>query len=198
MHRLVILNQKGTTIGTYLNRISTRINLDYIVSERIRFKSDFSYSYTDNNRNFATNISDLAYRKMPNMSIYEYDEFGNLSGNYFSPANNIQGQYFGVNTAVAKYCGTINPVAIAKDAKNNIISQRVTPHFNLQYEILKKVLMATFDVQFDINNNKNNSFLPQTATGRPWTEPSVNRAYDGDIDVFNVQSKTNLVYTPKF
>jgi TonB-linked SusC/RagA family outer membrane protein len=191
------LDNKGTTIGTYLKRISTRINLDYIVSERIRFKSDFSYSYTDNNRNFALNLRDLAYRKMPNMSIYEYDEFGRLSGNYFTPATNIQGQYLGLNSS-NNVTGTSNPVAMARDAKYNIISQRVTPHFNLQYEILKKVLMATFDVQFDINNNKNNSFLPQTATGRPWTEPSVNRAYDGDIDVFNVQSKTNLVYTPTF
>lgn len=191
------LDQKGTTIGTYLKRISTRINLDYIVSERIRFKSDLSYSFTDNNRNFALNLRDLAYRKMPNMSIYEYDEYGNLSGNYFTPATNIQGQYLGISSS-NNVSGTSNPVALANDAKYNIISQRVTPHFNLQYEILKKVLMATFDVQFDINNNKNNSFLPQTATGRPWTEPSVNRAYDGDIDVFNVQSKTNLVYTPTF
>lgn len=191
------LDQKGTTIGTYLKRISTRINLDYIVSERIRFKSDLSYSFTDNNRNFALNLRDLAYRKMPNMSIYEYDEYGKLSGNYFTPATNIQGQYLGISSS-NNVSGTSNPVALANDAKYNIISQRVTPHFNLQYEILKKVLMATFDVQFDINNNKNNSFLPQTATGRPWTEPSVNRAYDGDIDVFNVQSKTNLVYTPTF
>jgi TonB-linked SusC/RagA family outer membrane protein len=191
------LDQKGTTIGTYLKRISTRINLDYIVSDRIRFKSDFSYSYTDNNRNFALNLRDIAYRKMPNMSIYEFDEFGNPSGNYFSPANNIQGQYNGINTK-SEVQGTINPVALAKEAKNNIISQRITPHFNLNYEILKKVLIASFDVQFDINNNKNNNFLPQTATGRPWTEPNVNRAYDGDIDVFNVQTKTNLVYTPSF
>jgi TonB-linked SusC/RagA family outer membrane protein len=191
------LSQKGTTIGTYLNRISTRINLDYIVSERIRFKSDISYSYTDNNRNYANNLRDIAYRKMPNMSIYEYDEFGNLSGNYFTPASNIQGFYQSL-TSSGNVVGTANPVAMANDASNKIISQRVTPHFNLQYEILKKVLMATFDVQFDVNNNKNNSFLPQTSTGRPWTETSVNRAYDGDIDVFNVQTKTNLVYTPNF
>ncbi|MBP6023368.1 SusC/RagA family TonB-linked outer membrane protein [Ferruginibacter sp.] len=191
------LSQKGTTIGTYLNRISTRINLDYIVSERIRFKSDISYSYTDNNRNFANNLRDIAYRKMPNMSIYEYDEFGNLSGNYFTPATNIQGFYQSLSSS-GNVVGTANPVAMANDASNKIISQRVTPHFNLQYEILKKVLMATFDVQFDVNNNKNNSFLPQTSTGRPWTETSVNRAYDGDIDVFNVQTKANVVYTPNF
>ena len=132
------------------------------------------------------------------MSVYEYDEYGKLSGNYFTPATNIQGFYQSLNPSNGNVVGTINPVAMANDAKNNIISQRVTPHFNLQYEIMKKVLMATFDVQFDVNNNKNNSFLPQTATGRPWTETSVNRAYDGDIDVFNVQTKANLVYTPNF
>ncbi len=188
-------NQKGTTVGTYLTRINTRINLDYIVSSRIRFKSDLSFSYTDNNQNYAANLRDIAYRKMPNMSIYEYDEFGNYSGNYFSPAVNVQGQYTGISSSNTA-SGTVNPVAMANQAPNNIITQRVTPHFNLQYDI-RKDLMATFDVQFDINNIKTASFLPQSATGRPWTEPAVNRSYNGDIDIFNVQTKTNLVYTPK-
>ena len=189
-------NQKGTTVGTDLSRMNTRINLDYVVSSRIRFKSDLSFSYTDNNQNFAANLRDIAYRKMPNMSIYEYDEYGNFSGNYFTPAINIQGQYGGINNK-NEVGGTINPLALARNAKNNVISKRVTPHFNLQYDLKKDVLMATFDVQFDINNIKTASFLPQSATGRPWTEPSVNRAYNGDLDVFNVQTKTNLVYTPQ-
>jgi TonB-linked SusC/RagA family outer membrane protein len=189
-------NQQGTTEGTYLTRLNTRINLDYVVSQRIRFRSDLSYSYTNNNRNFAENLRDIAYRKMPNQSIFEYDEFGNSSGNYFSPASNVQGFYQGIssNNMVG---GTVNPLAMAQEAKNNIITQRITPHFNLQYDIKKGVLLATFDVQFDINNTSNKSFLPQLSTGRPWTETSVNRAYNGDLDVFNVQTKTNLIYTPK-
>lgn len=191
-------SQRGTTVGTYLNRMNTRINLDYIVSSRIRFKSDLSFSYTDNNQNYASNLRDIAYRKMPNMSIYEYDEYGNFSGNFFTPAINVQGQYTGLNSRnEIVFPGTANPLAMAKNAQNNIITQRVTPHFNLQYDIKPSVLMATFDVQFDINNLQTKTFLPQSATGRPWTEPSVNRAYNGDLDVFNVQTKTNLVYTPK-
>jgi len=190
-------NQKGTTIGTNLDRINTRINLDYIVSEKIKFRSDFSYSYTNNDRNFGINLRDIAYRKMPNMSIYEFDEFGNNSGNYFSPFSNIQGSYLGLD-AKGNVLGTVNPVAMANEATNNFISQRVTPHFKLDYAIRKNILQASFDVQFDINNTKNKSFLPQTATGRLSTEPAVNRAYDGDIDVFNVTTKTNLVYTPQF
>jgi len=190
-------NQRGTTIGTGLDRINTRINLDYIVSEKIKFRSDFSYSYTNNDRNFAINLRDIAYRKMPNMSIYEFDEYGHNSGNYFSPFSNIQGTYNGLDSK-GNVLGTVNPVAMANEASYNIITQRVTPHFKLDYAIKKNILQATFDVQFDINNTKNKSFLPQTATGRLSTEPAVNRAYDGDIDVFNVTTKTNLVYTPQF
>jgi TonB-linked SusC/RagA family outer membrane protein len=134
---------------------------------------------------------------MPNMSIYEFDEFGNNSGNYFSPFSNIQGSYTGLDNR-GNVLGTVNPVAMANEASNNIISQRVTPHFKLDYMIKKNILQATFDVHFEINNTNNKTFLPQTATGRLSTEPAVNRAYDGDIDVFNVTTKTNLVYTPKF
>ncbi|MEI9808543.1 MAG: hypothetical protein WDO16_12100 [Bacteroidota bacterium] len=140
-------NQKGTTIGTDLDRINTRINLDYIVSDKIKFRSDFAYSYTNNDRNFAVNLRDIAYRKMPNMSIYEYDEYGNNTGNYFSPFSNIQGSYGGLDNK-GKVIGTVNPVAMANEATNNIISQRVTPHFRLEYAILKDILQATFDVQF--------------------------------------------------
>lgn len=188
------LNNVGTTLGTALTRISTRINLDYTVSDRIRFRTDLSFSRTDNNRNYVNSsdnsdgIRNIAYIKMPNMGVYEYDEFGNQTPNYFSPASNIQGQY----------PRTYNPVAMALAARNNIITDRVTPHFNLQYDIIKDVFLTTFDVQFDINNTKNKTFLPQIATGRPYTETVVNRAYDGDIDVFNVTTKTNFVYTPHF
>ncbi|MGB3007080.1 MAG: SusC/RagA family TonB-linked outer membrane protein, partial [Chitinophagaceae bacterium] len=80
----------------------------------------------------------------------------------------------------------------------SVLGERVVPRFQVDYDIIRKVLKATFDVQFDINNTKNTSFLPQIATGRPNTETVVNRAYDGDIDAFNVATKASLVYTPRF
>lgn len=192
------LNQQGATIGTDLTRITTRVNLDYVVSDRLRFKTDVSYGYTDNpksylpsipgnNANAAFEIRNVAINKMPNMSIYEYNERGEQTPNYFSPASNIQGLY----------PGTYNPVAMANTGRNRLLTNRITPHFNLEYTIVPKLLKLTGDLQFDINSNKSKSFLPQIATGRPFTETTVNRAYDGDLDGFNVQSKTNLVYTPQ-
>ncbi|MBV4355988.1 SusC/RagA family TonB-linked outer membrane protein [Pinibacter aurantiacus] len=181
-------DQKGVTLGTDLNRISTRINLDYNVSERIKIRTDLSYAHTENNKNYSDVLRNISYIKMPNQSIYEYDEYGNLTPNYFSPAANIQGQY----------PGTYNILAMASKATNNVITERVIPKFNIQYNLVPNIWMLTADVQFDISNTKNKSFLPQVATGRPWTEAVVNRAYDGDNDAFGVQTKTSLVYTPQF
>lgn len=187
-------DQKGITIGTDLQRLNTRINLDYNVSEKIKFFTSVSFTHTDQNRNYlgSNSISDgsirgMAYIKMPNMSVFEYDETGNLTTNYFSPASNVQGQYNRI----------YNPVAMAAKAKYTVRGERMVPRFQVDYFIVKNVLKATFDIQFDINNTKNKSFLPQIATGRPNTETVVNRAYDGDIDAFNVNTQSTLLYTPR-
>jgi TonB-dependent SusC/RagA subfamily outer membrane receptor len=106
----------GTTIGTDFNRINARVNLDFNVSSRIRFRSDVSFTHVDNDQiynvsgksNDPQNPRAIAYMKMPNMSVYEYDEYGNNSGNYFSPFFNIQGAY----------PQTYNPVALLKHGKS--------------------------------------------------------------------------------
>jgi len=183
-------DQTGTTIGTNLKRINTRINLDYNISEKIKIFTSLAYTHTDQNRNYMSNnegaIRGVAYIKMPNMSVFEYDELGNLTPTYFSPVANVQGTYSRI----------YNPVAMASQAKFGVIGERIVPRFQMNYDIVRRVLKASFDVQFDINNTKNNSFLPQIATGRPSTETVVNRAYEGDIDVYNVTTKTSLAYTP--
>lgn len=187
--------QRGITIGTDLQRVNTRINLDYTVSDRLKFFTSIAYTHTDQSRNYLgsnassgeATIRGMAYIKMPNMSVFEYDALGNLTSNYFSPASNVQGFFSRV----------YNPVAMADKAIYDVLGERIVPRFQLDYDIKKKLLKATFDIQFDINNTKNSSFLPQIATGRPNTETVVNRAYDGDIDVFSVSTKTNLVYTPE-
>lgn len=187
-------NSQGVTIGTAFERISTRLNLDYIVSDRIKFKTDIAYTHSDTDRNYVNNFSgsdkdllrSISYGKMPNMGVFEYDEMGVLTPNYFSPAQNIQG----------KYPNTYNPVAMAEYATNNQVTEKIVPHFNINVDIFPKVFYTTFDLQFDFTNTKAKAFLPQTATGRPITETVVNRASDVDADAASIQTKTNLFYTP--
>ena len=180
-------HQDGTTIGTALDRITTKVNFDYNVSQRIRIRANFTYAHLNRKLNYLTSIRNVAYNKMPNMSTYEYDIFGNRSPNYFVPASNVQGQY----------SGTYNPLALAKNAYSVQDGDRITPALQLQYQIVPKQLLATFDVQFDINNSGAHTFLPQNATGRPLTETTVNQAKASDGDAYSVGTKTNFIYTPK-
>lgn len=181
------LGQTGTTKGTALDRTTSRINLDYNVSDRIKFRTDISYAHSVTDKAYNDDARSIAYQKMPNMSIYEFNTSGINTGNYLSPLQNIQGSY----------PGTFNPVAMLAAGKNNVIQDRIVPHFNLQYDILPGLLKSTFDIQFDINNTKNKNFLPQIATGQPVSDVDVNNIFDGDSDSFGIETKTNFVYTPQ-
>lgn len=178
--------QKGNQIGTDLNRITTRVNLDYSVSERIKFQSDVSYSHVQNNQPYSNSIRNVAYQKMPNQSIYEYDEYGNLSGNLFTPAGTAQGTY----------SGTYNPLALASRAINNQLGDNLNTRFNLNYQLIPNLVSVIGNVTFYVNNNKTKTFLPQNATGRPFTETVVNSASDADYDQFGLTTKTDLLFTP--
>lgn len=186
------LGQRGVTVGTGLNRISARLNLDYDISERIKFRTDISYTHTATDRNYVNskddqdNIRGAAYIKMPNMSLWGYDEYGDRMPVYFSPSQNIQGAY----------PRTYNPAAMAEYAYNKHLGERITPTFNLRYDLIPRVLFSDFNVMFDINNARVNNFLPQLATGRPYTETVVNRAGESDYDNFRMQTKANVIYTP--
>lgn len=186
--------QNGTTVGTGLTRVSARVNLDYVVSNRIRFSSDISYTHIDQSAIFNSNIRDVAYAKMPNQSLYEYDEYGNMTGNFFSPSNTAQGTA-GFDDK-RKLVGTYNPLSLARAASNASLSERITPKFSLQYIIVPNRLDLRGTFQANISNTKTKTFLPQIATGRPFTESIVNTATDSDGDSFTMNTNINLTYTP--
>ena len=180
-------NQQGTTRGTSLGRLSARVNLDYQVSNKIRFSADIVYTHIDNQNLYSTKVGDIAYQKMPNQSVYEYDEYGNLTSNYFSPLATAQGTY----------PGTYNPLAMAEAASNHQLGERVIPKFALQYQIVPDRLRLNANFQVDINNSKTKTFLPQIATGRLFTDAVVNSAGDIDGDGFTMASNITLAYTPE-
>ncbi|MBW4889955.1 SusC/RagA family TonB-linked outer membrane protein [Mucilaginibacter sp. HMF5004] len=179
-------NQGGTTLGTDLNRITSTINLDYIVSSKLHFRTDLTYTHIDNSLNYNSTLRGVAYDKMPSMAPFAYDEYGNQTSAYFSPASNIQGQY----------PDTYNPLALANTGVSHLYGERIRPHFTLQYNILPSLLVSTVDIVFDVNNSKSKTFLPQIATGRPSTETTVNLGTESDGDSYNVQSKVNFILTP--
>ncbi|MFA9388532.1 MAG: SusC/RagA family TonB-linked outer membrane protein [Prolixibacteraceae bacterium] len=189
-------DQLGTTLGTDLTRLSTRLNLDYFISDKLKMRADFSIAHGTTNANYSdnsiksnrnTDVRGIAYKKMPNMSIYEFDAYGNITDNFFSPESNAQGTF----------PSTYNPVAMATDGVNKTMNDRITTKYSLYYDIAKG-LRYTMDLSFDVNTNKVNKFLPQTATGKEWTDQWVNKSYDYDSDTYYIYSNNMLAYSHKF
>lgn len=184
--------QNGTIIGQTLNRVSSRAYLEYSVSDRIKFITEFSLTNSSNNRNYE-NLLGIAYRKMPNVSVFAQDSKGNNTNVYYNiPSNSTLDDD-------QKYLR--NPVALARLAKNNLKSFRILPTFRLQYDILdpaKSMLRYSMYVSFDINNSKTSRFLPQEVSNLYWTNSSVNRAENSDSESLTIYSDQNLAWQPRF
>ena len=75
-------HETGSVIKQQLDRLSSRVALDYFVSDRIKIMSNLSFTYTDNQKNY-DNLLGIAYKYMPNVSVYEMDMDNNPTGHYF-------------------------------------------------------------------------------------------------------------------
>jgi TonB-linked SusC/RagA family outer membrane protein len=190
-------DQTGVTLGTDLKRLTTRLNLDYAISDKLMLRADFSYAHGYNHLNYAygssdPKIRDIAYRKMPNMSVYEFDQNGEQTPVFFSPEYNIQGTYRANSKS-----STYNPVAMAESGIYKTNSDRIDTKFSLSYTIFEG-LRYEFNIAFDITNDKNNWFLPQIATGRPLTDLNVNKAAEKDADNYTIYTNNQLTYHKNF
>ncbi len=185
------LNHKGTVIGQELNRFSTRAFLEYRVSNRIKFISDFAFTYTDNDRNYQDLLA-IAYAKMPNVSVYEQDLNGNNTGTYFN-----------IPTEVAlddAQKNLLNPVAVGNLANNNIKNYRILPNFTLQYDILNpevQMLRYNLRVSFDIDNNKVSKYLPKEASNVSWDNEGIDIAESSDSEGMTVMMNNEVTWQAK-
>ncbi len=188
--------QNGTIIGQELSRITSRAILEYAVSDKMKFTSEFSLTSSDNYRSYSDNnnkmsLLAIAYKKMPNVSVYEQDRYGNNTANFF---NIPQSSTLDDDQKYLK-----NPVALAKLAKNELKTFRILPTFRLQYDFLDPgELRFNMYVSFDINNSKTLKFLPQDVSNLYWSNSSVNRAENSDNESLTAYSDINLAWQPKF
>ncbi|MGQ1945545.1 SusC/RagA family TonB-linked outer membrane protein [Geofilum sp. OHC36d9] len=185
------LTQTGTVIGQKMDRISSRAYLDYAVSDRIKFVSEFSFTYSDNDRNYE-NLLEIAYKKMPNVGVYRQDMNGNNTSDYY---NIMRSSSLHESQRDLK-----NPVALAYLATNNLKNYRILPTFRLQYDLLdplQSTLRYNIYVSFDVNNNKVAKFLPREVSNLEWDNEAVNLAESADSESMTVMMDNNVTWQPK-
>lgn len=186
-------DQKGTVIGQQMNRYSSRAYLDYSVSDRLKFITEFSYSNTDNYRNYGGNILNIAYRKMPNVSVFQQNASGSDTDTYYNISR--------LSSLGSAQRDLVNPVAQAMLATDNVKNYRIIPTFRLRYDLTgekSRNLEYNMYVSFDINNDKASSFLPWEVSNIASNSSNVNRASSGDKEELLIQTDNNLTWQPKF
>lgn len=186
-----LFNQDGTIIGQNLTRMSSRAYLEYAVSDRIKFIAEFALTNSDNKRNYE-NLLGIAYRKMPNVSVYAQDSLGNNTSIYYNIPMSSK-----LDPAQRDLK---NPVALAYLATNRLRSFRILPTLRLNYDLLDPkiaTLRYSMYVSFDINNSVTKSFLPQEVSNLYWSNSNVNRSTNSDNESLNVYSEQNLSWVPR-
>lgn len=184
----------GTTIGNRLKKINLRSSLDYDLSSKLQFRTDIMYTRYDNDRTYdvedyyynqGKQLRSIAYRKMPNLSVYKRDTNNVHFGEYFTPMETIQGNAKDV----------YNPVAFANLGVNKKIRDNARALFSLKYFILPELIFNS-TVTLDIFDEKLTKFLPYKALGYQYEDDFTNKGSNDFSKKSSIYTMNQLVYAP--
>ena len=192
-------HETGSVIEQELSRISTRANLDYNVSKRIRVQTNFSFTFTKNHRN-SNNLLEIAQKKMPNMSIYEQDADGNNTNRYYNMLQS--GAYIGSEEFKDDQRTLVNPVASAHLAKNVSTSYNLSPELILNYELLGMEeglsrLNWKGQIYMNVFNEYVDTFYPAELVSTRW-DAGHNTSSQGSNKSLSLTTKHTLNFQPAF
>ena len=191
-------HETGSIIMQQLDRFTSRVNLDYFVSDRIKIETNIALTYTKNKKNNGDLLS-IAYTRMPNLSIYEQDKFGNDLNEYYSMLPTVSSQ-------LRDQLGRPNPVALAHEAKSHETSYNIEPEFKLRYNLLglsatQTQLSYEGKVIFNIFNRYEDTFMPLSLSTTGWNDTEnkqSNRTTANSSKSFGVTTTHTLTFTPVF
>ena len=195
-------HQTGTVIEQKLDRFTTRVALDYFVSDRIKIVTNFNMTYTDNKKNYkggsiSQDLLAIAYQKMPNLSIYEQDADGNDLDDYYHMLNTCSSE---LQRDQYTY---VNPVALAHQATNEESTYQIQPEFQIHYNLLgtqgdQTQLKYEGKILFNIFNKYNDTFYPSSLVTNGWANSQNNRSSAEAHKSTAITTTHRLTFTPHF
>ena len=191
-------HETGSIIKQQLDRFSSRVNLDYFVSDRIKIETNIALTYTKNHQN-AGDLLGIAYVRMPNLSIYEQDRNGNDLNAYYTMQPSVSEQ-------LRDQLNNKNPIALANEAKNISTSYSIAPEFKLRYNLLgleetKTRLSYEGNVVFNIFNQYSDQFMPLSLSTSGYNDSQnkqSNRATANSSKSLGITTTHTLTFTPAF
>lgn len=192
-------HETGSIIKQQLDRFTSRVNLDYFVSDRIKIETNISLTYTNNQKNNGDLLS-IAYKRMPNLSIYEQDKQGNNLGYFYHMLPSVSDEFR--DDQLKDH----NPVALAYEAKNHETSYSIDPEFKIRYDLLgltdeSSRLNYEGKVMFNIFNRYEDQFMPLSLSTAGWNDTQgkqSNRTTANSSKNFGITTTHTLTFTPVF
>jgi TonB-linked SusC/RagA family outer membrane protein len=177
----------GSMVNTGFKRFTGRFNLDYKVSNKLRFTANIAYSRSKTNA-YANNGGGTLYFnalvRSPTMPIYDVSYVnGSSLPNYMSLG--------GVNGFQD------NPIAFANTVNNASYSTNLKPNIRAELQIAKG-LKFTSNASLDFVGDNANYFQPAVATGVIWNSNQFNRVDTRDFERMQMISDNLLTYTRNF
>ncbi|MBR1800159.1 MAG: SusC/RagA family TonB-linked outer membrane protein [Bacteroidaceae bacterium] len=206
-------HETGTIIKQKLNRLSTRMALDYYVNDRIKIMSNFALTYTKNNRNY-DGLLGIARTKMPNLSPWRYDR--DADGNEYNTGEYyIVPQYAFTNHGDSEIAGgtnpfsnrfndqrnSHNPLASADKAVNDQTTYDITPELELEYKLLglddnSTQLRYNGRVVMNVYNDYTDQSFPRSLVSTPYYDNG--SAYSFSRKNLAFTTTHTLTFQPKF
>ena len=192
--------QNGQIIKQNLDRFTTRMALDYYVSDRIKVSSDFSLTYTNNDQNYEGLLA-TAQVIMPNMSVFS--EYQDANGNVVVTDDYYLMRQDAWNKFDGNQKNLVNPVAMGNLAWKNEKSYRISPQISLDYKLLglghdEHQLNYYGMVYMDASTLSNSSYRPGSLTNKGFTNDSYNATWIKDQKTLSFNTRHRLNFTPKF
>ena len=129
------LNEQGIVLNSYLNRVTSRTNVDFAVSDRFKLMSRFNVAYTDKNNINTGGVINQALRRPPQMALYFPD------GSY-----------------VYNNGGQFNPIADAYERVNKSVSYSVSLYQGAEFQLMKGLIWSA-NVQGELKVNRNDQLI---------------------------------------
>ena len=183
-------DEQGTTKGTGVQRLSAGMKITYNFSDRLRVRTDFSFSNTNKDANALSSVRSIAMQKMPNLSPYWIDDATKQPTNvYFSRDEDFQGSFTSTGSSSVG-SANYNPVAMVKEGYNKTTQRDEKMTVTLQYDFPFNLQYQGW-VSLNMRTTKNKQFLPQTSS-------FANRSVDASTDAFSLQTENKLIYNNTF
>lgn len=190
-------DETGQVIGQYWQRFTTRLALDYYVSERIKVIADFSFTYNKNKEN-TMHLLNEALHRMPNMSIYRQDSIGNNTDDYYAMLDYEESKR---NELQKKLNGQKNPVAVGNLADYKTDKYSISPQITFEYNLLglednETQLKYRGMVNLNASTSATTLYQPAAISMADWNADEKNNSKSDDSKSLSFTTRHQLIFTP--